>query len=361
MPTLRTIDDADIEVLVAQAGDPNAHLDRKLLGAALQELKTRRRLNAQQRQSQAALMRLARSQAVGEGNLEAALHEITATAAEVLSVARASVWRYTPDQTRVDCMSMYRADEKVNESGLFLSQTQYPTYFEALVSERVIAASDAHTDPATFEFSDAYLKPLGINSMLDAPIRVGGRMIGVICNEHVGPKREWTATEIQLATSLADFTALAMEAAERVRTERELRASIERAHVHLDTIESQRLAIANISAPIIDVWDGVVVLPIVGAVDAQRSMVLTERLLGRISVSGARSVIVDLTGVEMIDTMTANYLLKMLAGARLLGAFCLLSGISPAIAQMLVQIEVQFGEITTVRSLKDGLKICIDR
>jgi len=364
MPNLRLISDADLEAILAGARDPNATVDRNLLCTALDELKLRRQrvgLNEQVSRNQDRLMKLARSKVAGSGNLEQALHEITQTAAEILSVARASVWRYTPEQTGIQCMSLYVSDKKAHESGLILSQSDFPAYFEALVDERIIAAVDAHTHEATSEFSASYLTPLGINSMLDAPIRVGGRMVGVICNEQVGPKREWTAVEIQLATSLADFTALAIETAERVRTEAELRASIELAHVHLATIENQRLAIADISAPIIDVWEGVIVLPIVGQVDSQRSIVLTERLLTRISVSGARSVIVDLTGVEMIDTMTANLLLKMLAGARLLGSFCLLSGISPHIAQILVQLGVQLDDITTVRSLKEGLKICIDR
>lgn len=166
---------------------------------------------------------------------------------------------------------------------------------------------------------------------------------------------------VQLASSLADFIALAMETAERVRTEEELRASIAEVQGHLDTIESQRMALADVSAPIIDVWEGIIVLPIVGLVDTQRSILLTERLLERISASGARSVIIDLTGVEMVDTMTANHLLQMLSAAGLLGSFCLLSGISPQIAQTLVQLEVELGDLTTVRSLKEGLKICIVR
>jgi rsbT co-antagonist protein RsbR len=142
---------------------------------------------------------------------------------------------------------------------------------------------------------------------------------------------------------------------------RELRSMVEIAEQRLATIERQRLAIADLSAPIIDVWDGVLALPVVGLVDTQRSIEMTERLLQRIAESGAESVIVDLTGVDMVDTMTANHLLQMIRAASLLGAFSVLSGISPQIAQTLVQLEVELVEITTVRNLKEALKTCLRR
>jgi rsbT co-antagonist protein RsbR len=142
---------------------------------------------------------------------------------------------------------------------------------------------------------------------------------------------------------------------------RELRSVVEIAEQRLAMIERQRLAIEDLSAPIIDVWDGVLALPVVGLVDTQRSIEMTERLLQRIAESGAESVIVDLTGVDTVDTMTANHLLQMIRAASLLGAFSVLSGISPQIAQTLVQLEVDLIEITTVRNLKEALKTCLRR
>jgi rsbT co-antagonist protein RsbR len=142
---------------------------------------------------------------------------------------------------------------------------------------------------------------------------------------------------------------------------RELRAMVAVAEQRLATIERQRLAIAALSAPIIDVWDGILALPVVGLVDTQRSIEMTERLLQRIAESGAESVIVDLTGVDIVDTMTANHLLQMIRAASLLGAFSVLSGISPQIARTLVQLDVGLTEITTVRNLKEALKTCLRR
>jgi GAF domain-containing protein len=96
-------------------------------------------------------------------------------------------------------------------------------YFEALRSERTIAAVDAHTDVRTKEFSAPYLTPLGIGAMLDAPIRVGGRMIGVICNEQLGGPRAWTVGEELLASALADHVAMAVLCDERRNAEQQLK------------------------------------------------------------------------------------------------------------------------------------------
>ncbi|MFV8755166.1 GAF domain-containing protein [Nannocystaceae bacterium ST9] len=309
----------------------------------------------------AALMKLVRSEALGQGELEAALGEITEAAVAMFGTTRASVWRYTDDRHAIACGDLYRLDERLHERGIEFDAADYPRYFDALLEQRLIAANDAHTDPRTAELSDVYLAPLGINSRLDAPVSVAGSMIGILSVEHTGPTRTWTATDEHFALALADLVALAIESSERRRTEDELRGLVGLAEQRLETIERQRLAIADLSAPIIDVWDGILALPVVGLVDTQRSIELTERLLNRIAESGTRSVIVDLTGVDLVDTMTANHLLQMIRAASLLGTFSVLSGISPQIAQTLVQLDVDLSEITTVRNLKEALKVCLRR
>jgi rsbT co-antagonist protein RsbR len=123
-------------------------------------------------------------------------------------------------------------------------------------------------------------------------------------------------------------------------------------------IERQRLAIQELSTPIIDIWDDVITLPVVGIVDSQRALDMTERLLGCIAETRARCVIIDITGVNVVDTMTADHFIKMVKAARLLGSYCVVTGISPEIAQTLVQSGVEIGDIKTLRSLKEGLKEC---
>jgi PAS domain S-box-containing protein len=173
-----------------------------------------------------ALVELARSGAVGQ-SLEAAFEQITRAAAETLGIERVSVWLYDADHTAIRCADLYEMAERRHTRGGELRAEDYPSYFAALQTERAIAADDARSDPRTREFKATYLEPLGISSMLDAPIRAAGRMIGVVCHEHIGPPRSWTDDEQRFAGSIADAASLAYEENERRRTEAALRASQE--------------------------------------------------------------------------------------------------------------------------------------
>jgi signal transduction histidine kinase len=165
------------------------------------------------------LVELARSKALEEGDLARAVREITEAAADALGVARASVWVYTDERAGIRCLDLYEVDKKAHSAGTELGSADFPGYFRALEEERTIPAHDAHTDPRTSEFSAPYLAPLGIGAMLDAPIRKAGKMIGVVCHEHIGPKRVWSFEEQVFAGSVADFVTLAMEAHERARAD----------------------------------------------------------------------------------------------------------------------------------------------
>jgi rsbT co-antagonist protein RsbR len=92
---------------------------------------------------------------------------------------------------------------------------------------------------------------------------------------------------------------------------------------------------------VIEVWDSVLSLPIIGVVDTRRSLDMTERLLEAIVRHQARCVIIDVTGVEMVDTATADHFVKMIKAAEMLGTTCVVSGISPAVAQTLTRIGVE--------------------
>lgn len=163
----------------------------------------------------AALTRLSRSTTVEHDGLEARLREIITTAAKTLSVERVSVWLYDATQTHIACRALYEQTPDRHSSGGVLLASAYPSYFQALATARVLAAHDAHTDPRTQEFATRYLTPLGITSMLDAPLRVSGKRIGVVCHEHVGPRRTWSQEEETFAASVADFIAMAIETEER--------------------------------------------------------------------------------------------------------------------------------------------------
>ncbi len=182
------------------------------------------------------LLRLAKSSAIDNGDLQAALKEITIAATEALNCDRSSVWIYNSEKTAIVCLNLFENSKNAHASGVELFAKDFPAYFKYLQEERSLAAHNAHTDPSTCEFSVVYLTPLGINSMLDAPFRLEGSMVGVICNEHVGPQREWTLEEQNFAGSLADLISRAMQAEKRQVAQNELK----RINENLENIVEER-------------------------------------------------------------------------------------------------------------------------
>lgn len=159
-------------------------------------------------------------------------------------------------------------------------------------------------------------------------------------------------------------TAFTVFVEELGEAKRALREALERHEVtnreleaKLQTIELQQAAIRDLSTPIIEVWSGVLCLPVVGIVDSQRSAEMTETLLETIVSKQSRLAIVDITGIDVMDTKTADHFIKMAKAVRLLGADCIISGINPAIAQTLTHIGVDLTGVRTLRSLRDALQL----
>lgn len=124
----------------------------------------------------------------------------------------------------------------------------------------------------------------------------------------------------------------------------------------LSMIEVQRAAIKELSTPIIEVWEGILCLPVVGVLDSTRSAEMTEALLVAIIEKRARSAIIDITGIQVMDTGTADHFLRMAKAVRLLGARCVLTGINPGIAQTIVHMGVDLGGVVIHRSLRNALQ-----
>ena len=124
----------------------------------------------------------------------------------------------------------------------------------------------------------------------------------------------------------------------------------------LRMIELQQAAMRELSTPIIEVWAGVLCLPVVGIVDSQRSAEMTESLLEMVVTKQASTTIVDITGIDVMDTKTADHFIKMAKAIRLLGAECIVTGINPGIAQTLVQIGVDLTQVRTMRNLREALQ-----
>ncbi len=158
-------------------------------------------------------------------NLEAALQTLTTVASRTLQVERVSIWIFSDDRHSIRCACLYLRSTDSFERGKALTAQDFPRYFAALQDSRTIAASAARSDPRTSEYADFYLKPLGITSMLDVPIRLHGKEIGIVCHEHIGNERDWSPEEQSFAGTIADLVSLAFENNEHARAEKSLRDS----------------------------------------------------------------------------------------------------------------------------------------
>ena len=136
------------------------------------------------------------------------LKAILSSSAKELSASRVSIWHYNPVRDRIHCELLYIREQDAFESGAELLEVDYPSYFQAVAESRVIDAVYAKEDPRTCEFTPSYLAPLGIESMLDAPIFAGGCLSGVICIEQTGAPRQWDIAELSYVTAVADTISL---------------------------------------------------------------------------------------------------------------------------------------------------------
>jgi len=126
-------------------------------------------------------------------------------------------------------------------------------------------------------------------------------------------------------------------------------------------IERQQRELLELSTPVVELWDDILALPLVGSLDSQRTQIVMETLLQKIVQTGASIAIIDITGVPTVDTLVAQHLLKTVAATRLMGADCIISGIRPQIAQTIVHLGVNLGEVTTKASLADAFQVALKR
>ena len=128
-----------------------------------------------------------------------------------------------------------------------------------------------------------------------------------------------------------------------------------------EVILRQQQDMLELSTPVVELWDGVLALPLIGTLDSARTQVVMENLLEKIVQTGAGIAIVDITGVPTVDTLVAQHLLKTVAAARLMGADCIISGIRPQIAQTIVHLGVDLGSVITKASLADAFVVALQR
>ena len=123
----------------------------------------------------------------------------------------------------------------------------------------------------------------------------------------------------------------------------------------------QQQDMLELSTPVVKLWDGILALPMIGTLDSARTQVVMETLLQRIVETGAEVAIIDITGVPTVDTLTAQHLIKTVTAARLMGADCIVSGIRPQIAQTIVHLGVDLGDVITRATLADAFAVALQR
>jgi signal transduction histidine kinase len=135
-------------------------------------------------------------------------------AADTLEVERVSVWLVSEDRQQLRCVTLFERSRREHSGGQCLNVADFPIYLTAIRERRVLPCELVQSDPRAIELRDMYLVPLGITSMLDAPIHLGEEVIGVVCHEHVGPPREWSTEDRDFAISVADAVGFRLKLAQ---------------------------------------------------------------------------------------------------------------------------------------------------
>ena len=155
------------------------------------------------------------------------------------------------------------------------------------------------------------------------------------------------AEQVWMATTMLDKLGLfTMEAYQKTRE---------------GVIQRQQRELLELSTPVVQLWDDILALPLIGTLDSGRTQVVMESLLEKIVSTGASIAIIDITGVPTVDTLVAQHLMKTVAAARLMGADCIISGIRPQIAQTIVHLGVDLSAVTTKASLADAFTVALKR
>ncbi|MEP0846695.1 MAG: GAF domain-containing protein [Phycisphaerae bacterium] len=194
---------------------------------------------------QVVLAEIAASPATAAGDVPRLARELTERGAAALHVERVGVWLFDESQTMLRCVDTYEATPDRHSSGTILLEREYRNEFDALRTQRYVNADDALADPRTAGYVHTYLVPLGVTSMLDAAIRSSGATLGVMCFEHVGPRRHWAPDEIAFACRLADQVALALASDERQRARALAEESMRRQEQTLRDLERLNSAMAG--------------------------------------------------------------------------------------------------------------------
>ena len=177
-----------------------------------------------------------------------------------------------------------------------------------------------------------------MTAFLGVPLKDGNKTIGMI-----GLGNKESGYDVSDQEAIEAITVAIVEALKSKRAE--------------DTMSRQSQEILELSTPVIDVWDGIVIAPLIGTLDSERTQRFMEQLLNRIVNTHSSVALVDITGVTAVDTQTAQHLIETITAVRLLGAQVILTGVRPSIAQTIIHLGIDLSDITTHSSMAEGLRI----
>ena len=181
---------------------------------------------------------------------------------------------------------------------------------------------------------------------MGVPLKIGGKVIGVVVLQTYKDEVKYTFDDLDIFNFVAEAISLGVG---RRKAEEDLKEK-------LSVIENQQGAILELSTPVIKIWEGVLVIPLIGVLDSRRAEHLAEELLAAITATQSRIAIIDITGVSTVDSSIANHLIKTVESVRLLGAGCVVTGIRPEVAQSIIYLGIDIGRLETRSTLAEGLK-----
>ncbi|MCU4676902.1 GAF domain-containing sensor histidine kinase [Catenovulum sp. 2E275] len=182
------------------------------------------------------LLTVSKSEMIDDGNIDQARRLIIHSLIQGLQIKRVGIWLTDADKNSIECKLLIDTYHDTELESLKLHRSDFPNYFSYLDTERAIIAHNAHTHPATSEFSKVYLSPNKINSMLDIPIRHKGKMIGIICCEEIGNEKNWCQDEITFASAMSDLYGRALSAYQRNQYQKQL----EEQNINLEKLVQKR-------------------------------------------------------------------------------------------------------------------------
>jgi rsbT co-antagonist protein RsbR len=236
------------------------------------------------------------------------------------------------------------------------SKDKYPWLLGKLFNSELVEVPRVADLPEEAASERRAFTEQGVVSFVRMPATYAGRLVGVVGIDAVRGHRKWDKSVRALLQVISEMFAVALE---RQRAEESLREVVDQQESLRAVIERQETAIASLSTPIIQVWNNVLVLPIVGSVDRSRASEITQKLLHAIVETKSRYAIVELTGVDEVDTGTAQHLIAMLQTIELLGAQGVIAGVQPQVARTASALSIELSSVQVHRDLQEALKWCI--